>query len=255
MNSPASSLQPLPGEPVDDPQRWLVNTPLLDIQHPRIRLLGLRLTQLRHQAADKAMACFQHVRALPFGCLGDGTGVPALTVLQRGRGDCHTKSTLLVALLRSVGIPSRLRFFTMPSGFLQDIIDLEGLPIQHCCVEMLLDRRWVAVDTHVVDQPLARVAQARLAAEGRQVGYGMHIAGETDWDGHNQSFGQFSASDPDSLPTRDWGAFDDPYQFYSSVPAVQERLGLAARLRWTVGARLVNRRVAALRTGPTVAAS
>ncbi|TNF58224.1 MAG: transglutaminase domain-containing protein, partial [Burkholderiales bacterium] len=218
--------------------------------HPRIRLLGLRLTQLRHRAGDKALACFEHVRALPFGCLGDGTGVPSLTVLQRGRGDCHTKSTLLVALLRSVGIPSRLRFFSMPSTFLQGIIDLEGLPIQHCCVEMLLENGWVTVDSHVVDQPLAHAAQSRLAAEGRRVGYGMHVDGETAWDGHTPSFAQFCASDPDSLPTRDWGAFDDPYQFYSSVPAVQERLGLAARLRWTVGARLVNRRVAALRAEP-----
>jgi transglutaminase-like putative cysteine protease len=247
MREQALAVSPKSGDSEAEPSRWLIDTPLLEIQHPRIRLLGLRLTQLKHRPEDKALACFLHVQNLPFGCLGDGTGVPALTVLQRGRGDCHTKSTLLVALLRSVGIPSRLRFFTMPSGFLRGIIDLEGMPIQHCCVEMQVQRRWVAVDTHVVDPPLARVALARLRAEGLKVGYGMHVDGQTSWDGQQPAFAQFSDRDPASMPSRDWGAFDDPYQFYSSVPAVQERLGLAARLRWSVGARRVNRRVAELR--------
>jgi len=220
---------------------------MLEIQHPRIRLLGVRLTQLKRLPHEKALACHEHVRALPFGCLGDGTGVPALTVLARGRGDCHTKSTLLVALLRSVGIPSRLRFFTMSADFLRGIIELDGLSVQHCCVEMWLAERWIAVDTHVVDAPLARVAQQLLASEGQRLGYGMHLKGATAWDGQQPAFAQFSADDPSSLPTCDWGVYDDPYQFYSSVSTLQDRLGLAARLRWTLAARLVNRRVAALR--------
>ena len=91
----------------DDPQQWCGNTPQLDIRHPRVRLLAVRLTQLRYSARDKALACFRHVRQMPFGCVGDGTGVPALTVMRLNRGDCHTKSTLLVALL--VVVTYRLR--------------------------------------------------------------------------------------------------------------------------------------------------
>ena len=55
-------------------QRWLGNTPLLDIHHPRIRLLAVRLTQLKYGQRAKAQACFEYVRALPFGCIGTGTG-------------------------------------------------------------------------------------------------------------------------------------------------------------------------------------
>jgi transglutaminase-like putative cysteine protease len=231
----------------DSPGRWLVNTPLLDIEHPKIRLLALRLTQLQQGDRQKALALFEHVRELPFACLPDGNSVSALTVLRRGRGDCHTKSTLLVALLRAIQIPSRLRFVTLRADFLRGVIDLGALPIEHCCVEVLIEGRWIAVDSHVMDPLLARAALARLDEENRDLGYGMHRRGATDWDGQQQAFAPFVADHPASLPVHDWGPFDDPYQFYSQVPQQRERLGLRGRLSWMFGARLVNRRVKALR--------
>ena len=231
----------------DSPQRWLVNTPLLDIQHPKIRLLALRLTQLQQGERNKALACFHYVRGLPFACLPDGNSVSALTVLRRGKGDCHTKSTLLVALMRAIHIPSRLRFVTLRADFLRGVIDLGALPIEHCCVETLIDGRWVAVDSHVMDPLLARAALARLNEENRDLGYGMHRRGATDWDGEQQAFAPFVADDSASLPVHDWGPFDDPYQFYNQVPEQRERLGIRGRLTWMVGARLVNRRVKNLR--------
>jgi transglutaminase-like putative cysteine protease len=233
----------------DHPRRWLVNTPLLDIEHPKIRLLALRLTQLQQGDRNKALACFEHVRAMPFACLPDGNSVSALTVLRRGKGDCHTKSTLLVALLRAIDIPARLRFLTLRADFLRGVIDLAGAPIEHCCVEVLIGDRWVAVDSHVVDPLLARAALARLAEEGLDLGYGMHRRGATDWDGESQAFSPFVADDAASLPVHDWGPYDDPYQFYSQVPEQRERLGIRGRLTWMVGTRLINRRVKALRDG------
>jgi hypothetical protein len=242
-----SGLPPPAEFPEDSPQRWLVNTPLLDIQHPKIRLLALRLTQLQQGHRNKALACFRHVHRLPFACLPDGNSVSALTVLRRGKGDCHTKSTLLVALLRAIEIPARLRFLTLRADFLRGVIDLGELPIEHCCVEVLLDRRWVAMDSHVMDPLLTRAALARLDQEGLDLGYGMHRRGATDWDGEHQAFGPIAADDPASLPVHDWGPFDDPYQFYSAIPAQRDWLGLRGRLTWMVGARLVNRRVNSLR--------
>lgn len=233
----------------DDPRRWLVNTPLLDINHPKIRLLALRLTQLRQGDRNKALACFEYVREMPFACLHDGNSVSAVTVLRRGRGDCHTKSTLLVALLRAIAVPARLRFLTLPADFLRGVIDLGSLRVEHCCVEVLIEGRWVAVDSHVVDPLLARAALARLDKEGRDLGYGMHRHGATDWDGERQAFAPFVAEDAASLPVHDWGPFDDPYHFYSEEPRQRDRLGLRGRLAWMVSARLINQRVRALRDG------
>lgn len=231
----------------EDPRRWLLDTPLLGLNHPKIRLLAMRLTQLQPGTRQKALACFEYIRAMPFGCLPDCNSVPALTVLQRKRGDCHTKSTLFVALLRSIGIPSRLRFFTLRADFLRGVIDLGQLPIEHCCVEVLVNEHWVAVDSHVMDLPLANAALGRLKKENRRLGYGMHVSGSTSWDGVGQAFAPFSANDADSLPLRDWGPFDDPLQFYLSVPGKQGRLALMGRVNWMLGTRLINHRVSALR--------
>lgn len=234
----------------DDAARWTRDTPLLQFEHPKIRLLAIKLTQLKRTPREQAVACFSHLRALPFGCIADSTGTSALSVLKAGMGDCHTKSTLLIALLRSLGIPSRLRFVTLSPEFLRGIIDTGGQPIEHGYTEVLLDGLWQAVDSYVIDLRLAMAAKTRLAHEGRTLGYGMHRDGLVSWDGRGDSFAQFKPGDAASMPLHDWGAFDDPYQFYSSVDYVHERLSLSSRFKWLVAARVVNRRVGELRATP-----
>ena len=238
----------------EDPKRWVVDTPLLQFDHPKIRLLAMRLAQLKRSPREQAVACFAHIRALPFGCIADSTGTSALAVLRAGMGDCHTKSTLLIALLRSLRIPSRLRFVTLSPEFLRGIIDTGGQPIEHGYTEVLLDGQWQAVDSYVVDPRLAMAAKTRLQLEGRTLGYGMHRDGLISWDGRSHSFGQFTPADPASMPLHDWGAFDDPYQFYSSVEYVRERMSLSSRLKWLVAAKVVNRRVRELRSNPVARA-
>ncbi len=230
-----------------DAERWLVNTPLLELEHPKIRLLATRLTQLKATPRLRALSCFSYIRSLPFGCIADSTGASSLNVLRHGMGDCHSKSTLMIALLRAAGIPSRMRFVTLKPDFLHGIIDTGGAPLEHAYTELLLDDQWLALDSYVVDLKLAIAARSLLQKEGRTMGYGMHVDGAITWDGNSNSFGQFTPGDPGSLPLHDWGAFDDPYQFYTSVPYVQARLKWSARVKWMVGARLVNRKVQALR--------
>lgn len=250
---PAHHFYPAPPDPSDEPARWVGNTPLLQFDHPKIRLLAVRLTQLKRTPREQAVACFNYIRALPFGCIADSTSTSALSVLRAGMGDCHTKSTLLIALLRSLGIPSRLRFVALPPDFLRGIIDTGGQPVEHGYTEVMLDEQWQAVDSYVVDPRLAMAAKSRLLQEQRTVGYGMHRDGLISWDGRSSSFGQFSADDPGSMPLHDWGAYDDPYQFYSSVDYVRDRLSLSSRFKWLVAARVVNKRVRDLRSKPVPA--
>ena len=131
---------------------------------------------------------------------------------------------------------------TLPSP-----LDLGDQPVEHCCAEVWLEGSWVGVDSHVVDLPLAKAAMQRLTEQGRTLGYGMHAQGQTEWDGRTPSFGQFNTQDAGSLPIKDWGVYDDPYQFYSSTPYLRNKLGWASRVKWMLGANLVNRRVNALR--------
>ena len=246
-----SLLHPPSRNSSEDALRWIGSTEQLETTHPRIRMLALSLTQLKRTPREKALACFEYVRNLPFGCVGDGIHVRATEVLKRGRGDCHTKSTLLVALLRSMEIPSRVRFLTLRGEFLRGLLDIDSLPVMHCAVEVLLDGRWVLVDTHVVDPAFASAARRRLRNEGHTLGWGIHLHGQTDWDGCSPAFGQIVPEDPNSWPLHDWGVFDDPADFYLTVPEVRRRLGWRGRMGWKLAARLVNRRVNALRESAT----
>lgn len=237
-----------PSEPDDASNpRWLADTPQLQTTRQKIRLLAQRLTQLKHTPRQKALACFSFVRDLPFASLANSSVLTATEVLQRGAGDCHSKGTLMVALLRASGVPSRLRFVFLKPDFMFGLIDMKGQPIEHAMTEVWVEGRWAPVDSYAMDPKLALAARMRLTRERISLGYGMHVRGSTTWDGLGPSIAQFCLSDESSLPLKDWGAFDDPQQFYSTVPQMRSPLQWAQRARWALGTALVNRRVVALR--------
>ena len=92
----------------DIPSSLLRSTPLLDTQHPDIERLvaerGWRVLPMR----ERIGAVYDFVRdEIAFGC-NEADDLPASRVLADGHGQCNTKGTLLMALLRSVGVPCRL---------------------------------------------------------------------------------------------------------------------------------------------------
>jgi len=92
-------------------------------------------------------------------------------------------------------------------------------------------------------------AQAKLAAEDRLLGYGVHRRGVSEWDGQSDAFSQFvndgSVAD---LTTADHGVYDDVGDFYASGKAAN-KLNLGIRFLFGVFSWSANRRVAALRAG------
>jgi Transglutaminase-like superfamily len=150
--------------------------------------------------ASQAAACLgstvlihDYIKSLPFGCVAGFGHVPAGQVLRSGRGDCHTKGTLFVALLRSAGLPARLRFVTLPSTFLRGIIDLGQNTITHAIGEVYLQDRWVQTDTYVTDAILEGRALALLQKENSILGYGVHASGKKYWDGQHDAHGQYAS--------------------------------------------------------------
>lgn len=230
-----------------DAAEWLADTRLLQCGHPGIQVLALRLTQRHREATEKALACFQHVRSLPFMFApGDGS-VRASEVVCRGHGDGRSKSTLLTALLRSIGIPARIRVVALPPAFLHGMLDTGGQHFNHVFTEVLLADRWLGVDTYIIDVKLALMVHTRLMREGRHVGYGFNIRGEAGWNGRTSAFGQFCADDPFSAPSRDWGVFHDVAAFCRAHPCASQKLSTATAV-------LANRRIRALRgAGPAAA--
>ncbi len=235
----------------DHPQDWVAATRLLDLDDPKLRIQAMRITQLATSETQKAVFVHDFVKSLPFGCVAGFDHVPAGAVLKAGRGDCHTKGTLFVAMLRSVGVAARLRFVTLSSAFLKGIIDVPDT-ITHAVAEVYLDGRWVQTDTYVTDTLLETHAMQLLEQQGSQIGYGIHIRGNHFWDGRHAAHAQYTESDAASMPVHDWGVAHDPEHFYGSKDHEALKLGWLTRVKWMLAAALVNRRVEQLRmqSGP-----
>ena len=85
----------------------LAATPLLDVHHPDIEALVAERGWRALRPYDRIGAVYDFVRnEIAFG-YNEGDELPASRVLADGMGQCNTKSTLLMALLRAVGIPCR----------------------------------------------------------------------------------------------------------------------------------------------------
>lgn len=227
----------------DNPALWLSTSALLDLNDPKLRIQAISLTQLADTDTQKVVAIHQFIKAMPFGCVAGFNHVSAGDVLRSRQGDCHTKGTLFVALMRCAGLPARLRFVTMPSMFLYGIISLPKLNVVHAIGEVYLNERWIQTDTYVVDDMLESKAAQLLAEQGLVAGYGIHLQGARDWDAFHDAYGQSAASDPSSLPVQDWGVAHDPEQFYTAATDPSLKIGWTTRLKWMLAAGLVNRRV------------
>ena len=227
--------------------RWLRATDQLDIQSTKLRTRMMAITQLLPTEREKAIAIHDFVKSLPFGCVADYSQLKATDVLKLGHGDCFTKGLLMVALLRAAGIPSRLRFVSLPVHFLRGIIEPEESTIMHAMTEVYLDKRWLVTDSYVPDLHFQQAAQARLVRENRSLGYGIHLRGDAFWAGTRDASAQCHETDPSSLPTVDWGFADDTMSFYADPSHSELRRNFATRLKWRLAAPLVNKRVMALR--------
>ena len=231
----------------EDTGQWLKGTQLLDLDDPKLRIQAMRITQLASSATQKAVFIHDFVKSLPFGCVAAFDHVPAAAVLRAGRGDCHTKGTLFVALLRAAGVPARLRFVSLSSKFLAGIIDIPQGNITHAVGEVYLSGRWVQTDTYVTDKQFEMRALRKLNERGLRVGLGIHVNADRNWSGQEASHAQYSEEDPSSLPLRDLGVAHDPKYFYSDRSNQERQLGWTTRLKWMLVAAVVNRRVEKIR--------
>ena len=231
----------------EDADQWLGSTQLLDLDDPKLRIQAMRITQLASSATQKAVFIHDFVKSLPFGCVSAFDHIPAATVLRAGRGDCHTKGTLFVALLRAAGVPARLRFVTLSSKFLAGIIDIPQESITHAVGEVYLSGRWVQTDTYVTDEQFEMRALRKLEEQGLKIGLGIHVNADRNWSGHQASHAQYSDQDPSSLPLKDLGFAHDPKYFYSDRSNQERQRSWTTRLKWMLVATVVNHRVEKIR--------
>ncbi len=195
----------------------LAATPLLDVHHPDIEALVARRGWRTLSPYDRIGAVYDFVRnEIAFG-YNEGDELPASRVLADGIGQCNTKSTLLMALLRAVGIPCRFHGFTIDKPLQKGAITglaywLAPQRIIHSWVEVSLEGRWIALEGFILDAPYLASLQRRFPQARRFCGYGAATpdlsAPGVEWRGQDTYIQKEGIAD-------DFGVFDSPDAFYA----------------------------------------
>jgi transglutaminase-like putative cysteine protease len=127
----------------------LQETTYCDFNHPDILALAKKLAEHGPDPEKITKATFKYVRDnIRFGC--DLVQVKASETLAKGYGPCWSKALLLVALLRSNKIPSRMAFNLVKRDFMRPAMGEACETLheteKHCFALVQLNEKWVAVD-------------------------------------------------------------------------------------------------------------
>lgn len=140
--------------------------------------------------------------------------IPASEVLKDGYGQCNTKATLLMALLRAVNIPNRIHGFTIDKELQKGAITgvaylLSPSNILHSWVEVLINDQWYFLEGVILDEKyLSSLQVLNKECTTTFCGYGVFTDKfqnpNVEWNlnhtmiqslGINQDFGLFNTPD------------------------------------------------------------
>ena len=162
-------------------ERYLKPTKLLDYETPAIRELVARRGWKDQTEFERIRDIYNYVRdEILFGYNVDDA-IPASRVLKDGYGQCNTKGTLFMALLRACGVPCRVHGFTidkkLQKGAMTGFV-YRNAPqnVFHSWVEVLLDGKWYELEGMILDRAYLSSLQAENpACEGAFCGYGVAV--------------------------------------------------------------------------------
>ncbi|QXT41022.1 transglutaminase-like domain-containing protein [Gymnodinialimonas ceratoperidinii] len=144
--------------------------------------------------------------------------IPASEVLANGYGQCNTKGTLLMALLRGLGVACRLHGFTIHKALQRGVVPelvypLAPREILHSWVEVKTENGWINLEGFILDATFLASLQHEFSATDDLCGYGAGTgclsAPPVEWVGQD-TFIQKSGI------AKDFGIFDTPDAFYLS---------------------------------------
>lgn len=232
--------------PIESPA-LLRSTPILDYTHPRIEALIQSRGWRQLTTHERVAAIYDYVRNdIAFGYnLADD--LPASCVLEDGLGQCNTKGSLLMALLRACGIPCRLHGFTIDKRLQRGAITglaylLAPRSILHSWVEVWHDGQWVNLEGFILDETYLAGLRRQFPAARAFCGYGVATPNlaqpAVHWEGRATYIQKEGIK-------ADLGLFDTPDDFYQRFGA--NLSGLKRFLFAHLFRHQMNRNVARLR--------
>ena len=184
-----------------------------------------------------------------YNCADD---IPASEVPGDGYGQCNTKATLLMSLLRRLGVPWRLHGFTihkaLQRGLLPEAVyPLAPAEILHSWIEVRVGGAWLNLEGFILDTACLERLQAAFPEAAGLCGYGAGTdclgAPPVAWRGGDTCIQKTGIA-------RDLGTFDAPDDFH------QQHRQTFARLRGWPYRRIIRHwmtaRATAIRAGRLV---
>ena len=165
---------------VNNTDNYLCATPMLDYRSTSIEAL----VQSRHWRDEsefgRIRSIYNFVRdEILFG-YNTGDDIPASRVLSDGFGQCNTKGTLFMALLRSCGVPCRIHGFMidkkLQKGAMTGIVYASApQEIFHSWVEVFLEGEWYELEAFILDSGYLNVLQRKFPECQSFCGYGVAV--------------------------------------------------------------------------------
>lgn len=174
-------------QPPIEHMEWLCSTPLIDLEDPALRLRVQSLTQLKTTRRAKVLAVYAYVKRLKLSMRVVRRHRTATEVLRAGGGDAPEKGTLLVAMLRLLGVPARMRFVSLRAGRVHGF-DVPLWRLERPIVEAWTGEHWAGTDTYIFDPMYMAAARQRLRDKGLDYGWGIHVRGASTWDGLGDAY-------------------------------------------------------------------
>lgn len=228
--------------------KYLKETGMLNFSHNSIQRLIKERQWAKDDEFQKIQKIYNFVRdEIAFGYNTDDT-IPASEVLSDGYGQCNTKGTLFMALLRAVGIPCRIHGFTinkkLQKGAMTGLIyKLAPQSIIHSWVEIQYKEHWYNIEGFILDSEYLKKLQKKFSdCETNFCGYGAATDNfqnpQVDWNA-NDTYIQKEGIN------QDFGLFDSPDEFFK-----KHQQPLSPLKKWTyqnIGRKLMNRNVERIR--------
>lgn len=195
----------------------LIETAMLDFNHPNIQALITERGWRNLNSFDAIGEIYLFVRdEIRFGYNTDDR-LSASKVLADGYGQCNTKGTLLMALLRAVGVPTRFHGFTifneLQRGAIPNyIFSFAPKRIIHSWVEVNQNECWINLEGYILDNAYLTQVQNSLADQCENYsGYGIATKclrqPNVDWTGSDTYIQKEGIAD-------DFGVYSQPDEFY-----------------------------------------
>lgn len=229
-------------------EKLLIRTNILNFDHPEIQLLISGRCWQELDEFNKIGAAYDFVKdEIKFG-YNNSDDIPASEVLADGYGQCNTKSNLLMALLRGLGIKCRFHGFTIEQQLQKGAIPayvfwLAPKYIIHSWVEVYFNGRWVNLEGFILDRQYLNALQVKFSQiKNEFCGYGVATqclsSPNTEWQGQDTYIQKEGIHD-------DFGIYDSPDEFYQEKGT--NLSGLKRFLYRKVIHHLINRNVVKIR--------